>query len=395
MGDISLGSGMSSIRGGDFEVGALGVSAIASSDIVVEDITPIALMPFDESDEVVVGVGAVTTTRSTIGTYKDRDDRLIKTAAINIARLESDGRLVEGASTNEALHNRDFDNAAWVKTDITALKDAIGADGVANSASTLTATGANGTAFQTVTKASAKNTFSIDVRRKTGTGTIEITDNNGSSLTDITALINSTTYTRIQITRTQANPVFGVKITTSGDEVEVDYSQLEALAFASSRIATTTVAVGRGTDNLSIDSDNIPAPTLDYSLSAKVKLLGANTAATQGLMNVVGETTRDFKAKLTSGNQRSINGTASGVTGDTATSVTAQQTHVVTFVAAAARTTLYLDGVQTGTGTHAATATGTKTSINIGKQISSYLFGHIRDFRIYPVALTASQVEAL
>jgi len=188
--------------------------------------------------------GLISIDRASDGTFKDFHD-LIQTELADFPREGGDGWLIERASTNEALHNRDLTNAAWVKINITAALDATGNDGIANVASSLTATAALGTAFQTVTKASAENTYSVDVRRKTGTGTIEITDDGGSAFTDITSLINSIDYTRFEITSTQANPSFGFRITTNADAIEVDYNQLEQLSFATSRIETTTVAVVR------------------------------------------------------------------------------------------------------------------------------------------------------
>src|SRR3972149_3393455 len=52
------------------------------------------------------------------------------------------GLLIEGQRTNQILHSRDHTNAAWVKVTMTAAKDQVGEDGVANSASSLQATGA-------------------------------------------------------------------------------------------------------------------------------------------------------------------------------------------------------------------------------------------------------------
>jgi len=196
--------------------------------------------------------GAATFTRSTTGTFLDKDTGLVTTAAIDTPRFEVNGILIEGAITNFALHNRDFTNIVHTKTNATALKDAVGADGIVNAASTLTATAANGTCFQAITRANGTYTFSIDVRRKAGSGTIEITDDGGSTFTDITASINAVSYTRLQITTTQTNPSIGVRIVTLGDEIEVDYEGLEKLPFASSRIETTTTPVTRGDDDLSI-----------------------------------------------------------------------------------------------------------------------------------------------
>lgn len=163
------------------------------------------------------------------------------------------GYISEDSRTNNALYSRDFTQTAWVKTSITTALNAIGIDSIASSASTLTATGANGTALQTVTIASAAYTFSIYVKRKTGVGTIFITDDN-TNFTDITSSINSSTFTQVTLTRTQANPIFGFKITTSGDEIIVDAAQLEAGAFNSTFIPTTTVAATRQRDLCSIAS---------------------------------------------------------------------------------------------------------------------------------------------
>jgi len=130
-------------------------------------------------------------------------------------------------STDSALHNRDLTNAAWVKTSVTAAKDAEGADGTPSGASTLTATGANGTVLQTVTAASGTHAFRPLVKRKTGTGTIEITTDNGGTWTDITSQLNSLKYTRVVTDKAAVtNPQFGFRIVTSGDEVEVDFAGL-------------------------------------------------------------------------------------------------------------------------------------------------------------------------
>ena len=191
-------------------------------------------------------------TRGSDGTWIDGNG-VLRTAGNGLFRHDHDlaspnrrlGWLLEPTRTNNALHSSDLTNAAWVKTNTTALKDATGLDNVANSASTLTAAANAGTCLQTVTIASAAFTYSVYVKRKTGAGTVEITDNNLAAATDITASLSSTAWTRFDLTRTQANPVFGFRLGTSGDEIEVDYNQLENGAFPTSGIATTTVAVAR------------------------------------------------------------------------------------------------------------------------------------------------------
>ncbi len=129
---------------------------------------------------------------------------------------------------------RDMTQAQWVSGGggITAAKTATGIDGLANVASTLTAAGVNGTILQTLTAAASSRTYSAFVRRKTGTGTVTL--KSGGSTLDITALINSTTYTRVSLTDSTLNTTFGFQINTTADAIEVDFNQFEAGGFATS-----------------------------------------------------------------------------------------------------------------------------------------------------------------
>jgi hypothetical protein len=128
------------------------------------------------------------------------------------------------ALTNLLLHSRDLTNVVWVKTLCTAAKDAIGIDGGSSACSTLTATSGNATCLQTVTSGSAVHSAIFRIKRKTGTGTVNVTDNGGTNWTAVT--INAVTWTEVVIQRTQANPVVGFQIVTSGDEIIVDANGL-------------------------------------------------------------------------------------------------------------------------------------------------------------------------
>lgn len=135
---------------------------------------------------------------------------------------------------------RDMTNAAWVPTNVTPAKTATGIDGVANSASTLTATANGGTILQTLVAAASSRTYSAFVRRKTGTGTISIQQ--GATTLDITALINTRTYTRVALNASVLNVAFGFIFATSGDAIEVDFNQFEARTFATSPMAAAGAA---------------------------------------------------------------------------------------------------------------------------------------------------------
>lgn len=202
----------------------------------------------------------------------------------NLTRLRKDT-----AGTNALLWSRDLSNAAWsTKTNITAAKTATGLDGIANSASTLTATSADAIILQPTSGiASAARCSSAYVRRKTGTGTISFTQDGGSTWTDITPNINSATYSRVQITATLANPSVGFKISTSGDVIAVDCVQNEAGAVATSPIVTTTTTVNRSADSLTDQTSSNWSDTAGtaYILAKPVVYSGgAVGSATNGLL---------------------------------------------------------------------------------------------------------------
>lgn len=159
------------------------------------------------------------------------------------------GYHAEGARTNNLLYSRDLTKAAWAKTNVTAAKTATGIDNAPNSASTLTAGAADATILQTLSLAAAARSFSAYVKRRTGSGNIYITRDGGTSWTDVTSQINSSTWTRVKIENTSVlNPSCGFKIATSGDEIDVDVCQDEAGSEAWSPIITTSAAVTRNAD---------------------------------------------------------------------------------------------------------------------------------------------------
>lgn len=178
---------------------------------------------------------------------------LVEVVAANTARLDFDsvtgqslGLLVEESRENVCLHNRDGTDAVWVKLNMTAAKDQVGEDGVANSASSLLATAGNATAIQAFTIGSTAQTGTFSIKRLIGTGDVDITIDDGVTFTTVN--INSLTWTRFDVTQTLANPDIGVRIVTSGDKIAIDFQGLEAGAFPTSRIATVASSVTRNAD---------------------------------------------------------------------------------------------------------------------------------------------------
>jgi hypothetical protein len=144
-----------------------------------------------------------------------------------------------------------IDNITIKEAPVQCAQTATGLDGIANTATTLTATEADAIILQPTSGiASADRCASAYVKRRTGTGTISFTQDGGSTWTDITSQINSSTWSRVQITSTLANPSVGFKISTSGDEIDVDVVQNEAGSVATSPIVTTTATITRNSTSL-------------------------------------------------------------------------------------------------------------------------------------------------
>lgn len=203
-----------------------------------------------------LGSGSLTTTSRPSVKYCSYLSGLYVKVANNTLCVTNQGALIEEARTNDALWSRDMTQASWTLVGDTAALNAVGIDGNANSATTLTATGTAGvctascTALQAITLGSTADTYSVFLKRVTGTGTVNITINN---LTGVTACtLTTTAFTRCSITATLANPVIGIQMTTVGDVIVADFNQMEPGGFATSPISTTNAAVARAADVVTV-----------------------------------------------------------------------------------------------------------------------------------------------
>jgi hypothetical protein len=157
-----------------------------------------------------------------------------------VASARSGGYFAEQASTQLVTPTasiRDMTDASWVKTTMTATKTATGIDGVVNSATRLTATGANALILQTLVAVASTRTYSCWIRRITGTGAIELTQD-GVTFTNIAPSLNTSYSVQVQLKASQLNAVYGLRIGTNGDVIDVDFNQFEAGNVATSPIDT-------------------------------------------------------------------------------------------------------------------------------------------------------------
>jgi hypothetical protein len=206
--------------------------------------------------------GGVTVTRLSTAQVFNSSGVLVSSGAnqprfdYNPTTLALNGLYSEETRTNVALWSRDLTNVAWVKTTATVALDQTGLDGIASSASSFLATGANSTVLQTVTAASNSDDYAVWIKQLVGSGEIDLTIDGTTfvamnsarcAVAGTPTAINGTNWTRCHITQAGVtNPVIGIRLVVNGDKIAVDQSQLEIGAtFPSSDLITTTVSVTR------------------------------------------------------------------------------------------------------------------------------------------------------
>ena len=157
------------------------------------------------------------------------------------------GFMIEEAGTNLIPASNNPTDATWTKTNITASAADAGSsspDGTATVPS-LTASSANGTFL--LASAVTGQTYSVWLKRKTGTGNIQITADGG---TTYTTFAPDSTWRRFSVSASSASQKCGIKIVTNGDAVYVYGNQYEDKAYYTSYIPTTAGALGRVAESI-------------------------------------------------------------------------------------------------------------------------------------------------
>lgn len=150
-----------------------------------------------------------------------------------------------GSRSNWVGHNRDATQSNWTKTLGTAAKDATGIDGVASSASSFTATSANAVLQESYFQSPSQGmVHSAYLRRRTGSGVVELGYNGV-----YTVVAPTNEWERYSII-TAAGTSFDwqLRLTDSGDVIEVDFAQAERVELSSPILNTDT-----GTANVGVD----------------------------------------------------------------------------------------------------------------------------------------------
>jgi hypothetical protein len=138
---------------------------------------------------------------------------------------DSTGKLVY-APNNLLTYSNTFSDATWNKgtsTVTTGVSDPLGG----TTASTLTANAGNSNLFKTASFV-GKMVGSIWLRRRTGSGTVSLYNADVST----TVVTITTSWARYSTASTSTGTAyFGVLLATSGDQVDVAFSQLEAVTY--------------------------------------------------------------------------------------------------------------------------------------------------------------------
>jgi len=201
------------------------------------------------------GTGTLSFTRATTAMRIAIDNGYLTSTPAGTLRIEANGALIEWQRTNLALQSEALGNATnWVATTMTVDNNTAVAPDGATTTETLTASGNNATLLQSYTGTVAAYTASYYLKRKTGTGAVQVSADN---TTWTSCTINASTWTRCTDTRTVTVATYyhGIRLATNTDAVYAWGGGNELGAFASSYIGpTTTAAVTRNADVLTMSA---------------------------------------------------------------------------------------------------------------------------------------------
>ena len=345
----------------------------------------------------------ITFTRTTTATFVGSDG-LIKTAAIDEPRFEYDpttlqprGLLIEPSRTNFLLHSSDLTQLAWVKVNATVAMTATGPDGAANSATTVTATAGNATVLQTTVLSSDNYISSFYIKRRTGVGTVEITQNNGATWTAVTVTAG---WTRVSLPFVLiANPIVGFRIVTSGDAVDVAFFQCENAG--SSGVFTSVIPTGasqvtRAFDLALVNGTNFSSWYNQTEGSMLAVFSGQSIFGIYSIYTVSnGTTAQRWNANNASTN---IGHFLSAVTTQAAITIAGYAPNTIfksAFGVKLNSVQAAVNGVLGTEDTLANMPTVDRLNIGSGATGASQLIGHIRSLTYYPTRLTNAELQAL
>jgi len=303
--------------------------------------------------------------------------------------------LVEPSGTNLALQSENF-TTTWTLTTATVSGNTTVAPDGTLTADTLTATAVNGQVQQVITGVSGTTyTASFYIKRRTGTGVVNIraVENVDTPVT----VTNNWTRVSFSATATTTTVRIGIRLATSGDEVDLWGAQLETGSIATSYIPTTTQAITRGADVINKTSIASLIGQTEGTIYAEVDIRAINI---EGYMIRIGLASFDNTIYLTRSSANNISaiirqGGSNIFSG--ATSGLGAGRFKIALAYSNNSHALYVNGNAIASGTTALSYSVALSDIRIGSfsDTTAFFNDRIRAFALYPNRLTNAQLQTL
>lgn len=376
----------------------------------------------------------ITFTRTSAATYVNSAGNIVSASA-NTARFDYDpatlapkGLLIESQRTNLLLRSEEFDNASWVKANVTVTANAVTAPDGTTTADKVQATATAATVVSQLVASVSGTSATYSIYAKQGSGPTDANIFLLRNSTTATNLIQGTlnystgvwTYTSGSTGVTVSNAGNGwwrLQITvtsgiTSGDGLSVYAgfmgdseaagefaylwgAQLEAGSYATSYIPTVASQVTRAADQASIVAPNF-APWYNQSEGTfVVEFDTTQTGLSAGTFYLLGFDNSASKRVVYIGAGGDVAATFDGTTIlSAAGDVTGPAVKVASAYSATGRA-IVTDGGAVTTGAVVA-GYSSASSLNIGQMGGGQqLDGHFRSIRYFPTRLSNAQLQAL
>ena len=337
----------------------------------------------------------VTWNRSTSATYVDRYG-IVKTAAINTPREEKEGFLIEGASTNIIVYSEQFDNAAWSKNTVTVTANNVAAPNGTMTADKIVGTGADSYIHQSFAATSILSTASIWLRADVPTS-VNLYFIGGIPQGESISI--TTEWQRFEINSIDVSNntllIGGGGTFTAGETIYAWGAQIEQLPFASSYIPTVATPITRTADLVTVlPTNNISLLNLDNTISFTCDTIGNNAPFNQAIITSVATNTFSRTLVFWGGSDVVVLDYLSGF--PYSYFATQEDTNNIVSSYNAGSLISYVNGAQVFNSAAPYTDLAISSSLIIGSSgTTQFLFGHIKDLKIYDFALNANEAEYL
>ena len=344
------------------------------------------------------------------------------------------GLLIEETRTNLLTYSQDFTNAAWIGGQVSVTANSTTAPDGTSTASKITGSGTSSqhAIRQGVTTTAGLVTYSIYAKAGTNNYLQLLTNNDsnafanfdlsagvigtvGSTVTASIVSVGSSWYRCSISGNLVSNSMWYVTLITASNATRYEINslsttlylwgaQIEAGAFATSYIPTTSATVQRGADNASMTGTNFSSW---WNASQGTVFVQSDTTLISGYLNPYAASISDgtvnnriamiFTNSIANGSAFSNSIYSGGVQQGAASKAYSPAVSALKGAMTYATNSFAITGNGLTAATSASGSVPTVNQIAIGSLInaSGYMNGHVQKVSYYPSALTASQIQGL